>query len=84
MADKTLSLYKLVLYRDVRSNPPTINPNQSTGTSWDYPLLVIAPSWEKAAEVGEEWCVKNSNNYLTFKGVWMIRLEKEIQIATAE
>lgn len=81
---KEIKLYKLLLYRDVRTTPSGTapHPHGQTGTSWDYPLLVMAPDWNTAAKVGEKFCADQSTNYLTFKGVWMIRLEKDMLIAT--
>jgi hypothetical protein len=79
-----LNLYKLLLYREVRPAPSgtPANPHAQTGASWDYPLLVMAPDWNTAATIGEKFCEEQSTNYLVFKGVWMVRLEKEVLVAT--
>ena len=79
-----LNLYKLLLFRESRNVPSGTppHPHAQTGATWDYPLLVMAPDWNTAAKIGEKFCETQSTNYLIFKGVWMIRLEKEVLIAT--
>lgn len=79
-----LNLYKVLLYRDARPVPSgtPAHPHGMTGSSWDYPLQVMAPDWNAAAKIATKWCEEQSTNYLVFKGVWMLRLEKEVLVAT--